>query len=152
MSISKRRDKILEIIKTTEVNTQDELVNILRENGFLVTQATVSRDVKELGLVKVKGKILKYRYAEPLKPEGYKIDGKITPLFDAFIRSVVCAKNLVVVKTLEGHASACGMAVDKLSIAEIVGSVAGDDTLLIVTNSDEDAKKVETVIKGYVNL
>ncbi len=152
MSITNRRDKILEIINKTEVNTQDELAKLLQVEGYLVTQATVSRDIKELGLIKVKGKVLKFRYAQPQKSATLGYSDKITPLFDAFIVSVVCAKNLVVVKTLEGHASACGMAVDKLSINEIVGSVAGDDTLLIVTDSDENAKKVENIIKGYVNL
>ena len=150
MSISKRRDKILEIISKNEVNTQEELARLLQLEGFAVTQATVSRDIKELNLIKVKGSILKSKYAQ--NPKSFVVGDKISPLFDSFIRSIVCAKNLVVVKTLEGHASACGMAVDKLTITEIVGSVAGDDTLLIVTNSDEDAIKVQNIIKGYVNL
>lgn len=150
MSISKRRDKILEIISKNEVNTQEELARLLQLEGFAVTQATVSRDIKELNLIKVKGSILKSKYAQ--NPKSFVVGDKISPLFDSFIRSIVCAKNLVVVKTLEGHASACGMAVDNLTITEIVGSVAGDDTLLIVTNSDEDAIKVQNIIKGYVNL
>lgn len=153
MLVDKRREKIKQIISEKEVNTQTELAKILTNEGFNVTQATVSRDIKELGLVKEKGRILNYRYVLP-ENNGLTInlEGKVVPLLKSYIVSVVCACNLVVVKTFEGHASACGMAIDKLELSGVVGSVAGDDTLLIVASSESVAVSVTQKIKGYVGL
>ena len=152
MSIEKRRERIKQIITQTEVNTQGELARLLSLEGFLVTQATVSRDIKELGLVKEKGKQLNFRYALPDNVKKSVSEDRILTLLNSFIKSVVSAVNLVVVKTLEGHASACGMAIDNLAITGVIGSVAGDDTLLIVTDSEESAIKVKQTIKGYLDL
>ncbi len=152
MSIEKRRNKIRQIIRDMEVNTQSELAKLLTLEGFSVTQATVSRDIKELGLIKEKGKVLKYKYAEPI---SYSINvslEKVSTLLKAYILSIKSSGNLIVIKTLEGHASACGMAIDKLSLNGVLGSVAGDDTLLIVVDENVLAKDVENIIKGYVKL
>ena len=151
MSIYKRRERIKQIIEETEINTQGELARILSLEGFSVTQATVSRDIKELGLVKEKGKVLNYRYA---LPDGLKkvSEEKVIPLLKTFVTSVNVAKNLIVVKTLEGHGSACGMAIDKLSLNGVLGSIAGDDTLLIVADSDESAELVKQTIKGTLGI
>ncbi len=151
MSIYKRRERIKQIIEETEINTQGELARILSLEGFSVTQATVSRDIKELGLVKEKGKILNYRYA---LPDGFKkvSEEKVIPLLKTFVTSVTVAKNLIVVKTLEGHASACGMAIDKLTVNGVLGTIAGDDTLLIVADSDENAELVKQTIKGTLGI
>ncbi|MBR3804498.1 MAG: arginine repressor [Clostridia bacterium] len=151
MSIYKRRERIKQIIEETEVNTQGELARILSLEGYSVTQATVSRDIKELGLIKEKGKVLNYRYA---LPDGLKkvSEDKVIHLLKTFVISVSVAKNLIVVKTLEGHGSACGMAIDKLSLKGVLGSIAGDDTLLIVAESDESAKFAEQTIKGTLKV
>ncbi len=151
MSIEKRRDKIRQIIKEIEVNTQGELARLLTLEGFSVTQATVSRDIKELGLIKERGKVLKYKYAEPKALPFTVSEEKVTTLLKSFILSVKSSGNLIVVKTLEGHASACGMAIDKLLIDGVIGSVAGDDTLLIVAEVGSTSL-VEQIIKGYVKL
>ncbi len=151
MSVKSRREKIKQIIAQTEVNTQSELAKILSDEGFSVTQATVSRDIKELGLIKEKGKVLNYRYALP-ETNLLVSEDKVIPLLKAFVTSVVSARNLVVVKTLEGHGSACGMAIDKLSLQGVLGSIAGDDTLLIVAESDDQANVVKQKIKGYLNV
>lgn len=153
MSIEKRRERIKQIISETEVNTQGELARLLTLEGFAVTQATVSRDIKELGLVKEKGNVLNYRYAVPTKTNSVTVsDEKIVTLIKTFVTSVNVARNLVVVKTLEGHGSACGMAIDNLKINGVLGSVAGDDTLLIVADNDEDAIYIKDVVEGYVKL
>lgn len=152
MSIEKRRERIKQIISEREVNTQGELARLLSLEGFLVTQATVSRDIKELGLVKEKGKVLNYRYALAENVKKSVSEDKILSLLNSFVKSVVTAVNMVVIKTLEGHASACGMAIDNLQINGVIGSVAGDDTLLIVTSSEESAIKVKQTIKGYLGL
>ena len=126
------------------------LARLLTLEGFNVTQATVSRDIKELGLVKEKGRVLNFRYALP--DNTFAGNDKIIPLLKTFITSVVKVNNLIVVKTLEGHGSACGMAIDRLTLSGVLGSVAGDDTLLIITESDELAEIVEHTLKGYIGL
>ena len=152
MIVEKRREKIKQIVIEREVNTQGELARLLTLEGFSVTQATVSRDIKELGLVKEKGKILNYRYALPDNGLNLNVEGKVIPLLKSYVVSVVSSCNLVVVKTLEGHASACGMAIEKLELNGVIGSVAGDDTLFIFSSSEGDAVLVTQKIKGYVGL
>ena len=154
MSISKRRERIKELILETEINTQGELARLLTLEGFSVTQATVSRDIKELGLIKEKGKVLNYRYALPINTtiNGNVNEEKVVSLLKTFIVSVQSARNIVVIKTLEGHAQACGMAFDKLNLNGVLGTVAGDDTLMVVVESDEVALLVKNTIKGYVGL
>ena len=153
MSKNPRRQRIVELINAYELNTQDEIVNLLNNEGFAVTQATVSRDVKVLGLVKVKGVTKNFKYAMPKKNEQSAVtEDKVITLLKTFIVSIQRAKNLVVIKTLEGNGSSCGMAVDKIGMMEIIGSVAGDDTLLIVAGSDEDAEIIVKHFKELVNL
>ena len=153
MSKNPRRQRIVELINAYELNTQDEIVNLLNNEGFAVTQATVSRDVKVLGLVKVKGVTKNFKYAMPKKTEQSAVtEDKVFTLIKTFIVSIQRAKNLVVIKTLEGNGSSCGMAVDKIGMKEIIGSVAGDDTLLIVAGSDEDAEIIVKHFKELVNL
>ena len=154
MSISNRRNRIKEIITSRAVCKQEELANILNQEGYSVTQATVSRDIKELGLIKVKDyETKKSKYSLPkLKPIHEVTDEKVITLLKTFIVSVEAAKNLIVVKTLAGNGSACGMAIDKLTPDGVVGSIAGDDTLLIVTHDDETANNVVDYIKELVEL
>ncbi len=154
MSISNRRKRILEIIKNNNVYKQEELASILISEGYSVTQATVYRDIKEINLIKVKdGKDGKSKYSIPKNKPNHEVsDEKVITLLKTFIISVESAKNLIVVKTLSGNGSACGMVIDKLKPDGVVGSIAGDDTLLIVTHNDEDANSIVDYIKGLVNL
>ena len=142
MSKSIRQNKILEIISSNEIETQEELVDILNSLKFDVTQATVSRDIKELGLVKVNGKIKKRAYAVEHKMEKDN-DSRLLHLFKACVTSVAVAKNIVVVKTLGGNGNSAGVMIDTLNLDEIVGSVAGDDTVIIIAKTDEDAINVK---------
>ena len=141
MSKIKRQQKILDSIKQYEIETQEELIAILRNAGFNVTQATVSRDINELQLIKIAGSGKKYRYAQVT--QGKSIDNaKFLTLFKAAVVSIEAAKNIVVVKTLISNANPVAATVDSLGYHEIVGSVAGDDTLLIVTHNNEEAANV----------
>ncbi|MBR1867688.1 MAG: arginine repressor [Clostridia bacterium] len=141
-----RQNKIVELISTMEIETQEDLANLLNGYGYKVTQATVSRDIKELGLIKVSGSERKYKYA--LESEGSSINNeKMLNLFKNCVISIERAQNLVVIKTLGGNGNSAGAIVDKLKIKEIVGSIAGDDTLLIVTHSDSDAETVVNDLK-----
>ena len=130
-----RQNKILEIIKTNEVETQDQLLSLLSEAGYSVTQATVSRDIRELQLIKGQGKDGKYRYIAG-NYDDRPISERFVKIFRETTLSYSCAKNLIVVKTLPGCAGAAGEAIDTLSLDHMVGSVSGDNTLLIIVDDD----------------
>lgn len=146
---SARHAKILEIISTKEIETQEELCAELNARNLVVTQATISRDIRDLHLFKVAGIEKKYRYAYINDGES-EISPKMKNLFRECVTSVRAAKNLVVVKTLAGNGANAGAVVDKLNYGEIVGSVAGDDTLLIVCEDDEKAQTVVERINGFM--
>ena len=146
---SARHAKILEIISTKEIETQEELCAELNARNLVVTQATISRDIRDLHLFKVAGIEKKYRYAYINDGES-EISPKMKNLFRECVISVKAAKNLVVVKTLAGNGANAGAVVDKLNYGEIVGSVAGDDTLLIVCAEEEEAQTVVEKINGFM--
>lgn len=146
---SARHAKILEIISRKEIETQEELCAELQAMNLVVTQATISRDIRDLHLFKVAGIEKKYRYAYIHGGES-EISPKMKSLFRDCVISLKVAKNLVVVKTLTGNGANAGTVVDKLNYSEIVGSVAGDDTLLIVCDSDENAINVVEKISEFM--
>ena len=142
MLSSARHANILEIISHKEIETQEELCAELNKLNYVVTQATISRDIRDLHLFKVAGIEKKYRYAYINDGES-EISPKMKNLFRDCVLTLRAAQNLVVVKTLPGNGANAGAVVDKLNYEEIVGSVAGDDTLLIVC---EDNAAAETVV------
>ena len=146
---SARHAKILEIITRKEIETQEELCAELNALNLVVTQATISRDIRDLHLFKVAGIEKKYRYAYINDGES-EISPKMKGLFRDCVVSIKAAKNLIVVKTLTGNGANAGAVVDKLNYEGIVGSVAGDDTLLIVCESDECALAVVEKINGFM--
>lgn len=141
MAKIKRQQKLLGIIKQNEVETQEELIVMLNNSGYNVTQATVSRDINELKLIKVAGKNKKYRYVQVTQSK--QIDNsKFLSLFKAAVVSIEVAQNLIVIKTLISNGAPVGATVDSLNYKEVVGCVAGDDTLLVVTHSIQEATVV----------
>jgi transcriptional regulator of arginine metabolism len=146
---SVRHTKILEIISHKEIETQEELCAELNAMNYVVTQATISRDIRDLHLFKVAGIEKKYRYAYINDGES-EISPKMKSLFRDCVLSVRSAKNLVVVKTLTGNGANAGAVVDKLNYEEIVGSVAGDDTLLVVCEDDESASLVVEKLNAFI--
>ena len=146
---SARHAKILEIISRKEIETQEELCAELQSLNLVVTQATISRDIRDLHLFKVAGVEKKYRYAYINDGES-EISPKMKSLFRDCLISVKSAKNLVVVKTMAGNGANAGAVVDKLNYDGIVGSVAGDDTLLIVCEDDEKALNVVNRINEFI--
>ena len=144
-----RHAKILEIISHKEIETQEELCAELNKLNHVVTQATISRDIKDLHLFKVSGPEKKYRYAYINELEG-EISPKMKGLFCDCVVSVKCAQNIVVIKTLTGNGANAGTVVDKLNYGEIVGSVAGDDTLLVVCTDNDAAKAVVEKINDFI--
>jgi transcriptional regulator of arginine metabolism len=147
---SARHAKILEIISKKEIETQEELCAELNAMNLVVTQATISRDIRDLHLFKVAGIEKKYRYAYINDGES-DVSPKMKSLFRDCVISVKAAKNLVVVKTLTGNGANAGAVVDKLNYEGIVGSVAGDDTLLIVCDTDDRAEIVVNKINDFMN-
>ena len=144
-----RHAKILEIISQKEIETQEELCAELNRQNYVVAQATISRDIKDLRLFKIAGVEKKYRYAYINDGES-EISPKMKGLFRDCVLSIKNAKNLVVVKTLSGNGANAGAVVDKLNYAGIVGSVAGDDTLLIVCEDDDSAVLVVNKINEFM--
>lgn len=146
---SGRQAAILEIINAKEIETQEELCAELNKHNYSVTQATVSRDIKELRLFKVAGTEKKYKYAY-IDDGNNKISAQMQNLFRECVISIRPAFNQVVIKTLRGNGSNAGMIVDKLNLPEIVGSIAGDDTLLIVTEGEDKAKVVVEKLNEFL--
>ena len=146
-----RHTAILRIISEQEIETQDDLIAKLKENGFDVTQATVSRDIKQLGLVKTTDGEGKYRYSAP-HPSSSGSDSKFKNILSEAIISSESAENMVVVKTYSGMANAAAAAIDALASDRILGSIAGDDTILIVTKNGETAEEFSAIIKDAVKL
>ena len=133
-----RQDKIVELISGHEVDTQEKLAELLKKSGFCVTQATVSRDIKELQLVKTLAPSGQYKYALPEQTARQATD-RFAKIFKETIQSVVCSGNMVVVKTLTGCANAACEAIDSLGFPHILGTLAGDNTVFIVCDDAKNA-------------
>ena len=133
-----RHAKILELIEKYHIETQEELAEKLKEHGMDVTQATVSRDIKELRLIKVMSDNGSYRYAS-ISPNESNISNKLLRVFAESFVSCDYANNLLVVKTLPGMAQAAASAVDSLKWADIVGTIAGDASIMIVCRTENIA-------------
>ena len=141
-SIKKRRqDRIVELISRHEIETQEELADRLCEDGYQVTQATVSRDIRELKLSKVPVGKGRQKYVAFTQDESHLGDKYIRVLKEGYV-SMAPAQNLVVMKTVSGMAMAVAAAVDALKIEEIVGCIAGDNTIMMATGSEEAAAAV----------
>lgn len=141
---NKRHAKILEIIQSTNTVTQSDLTEKLRECGFDVTQATVSRDIKALGLIKVSCGKDGYKYQQPSATPT--ASAKHLTIFAQSVIKIDCALHTVVVKTLAGMAQAAAAAIDSTVGAHILGSIAGDDTIIIVTDSADSALWLKKVL------
>ena len=142
---AKRQALIREIVESQSIQTQEELAEALRAHGMVVTQATVSRDIKEMHLLKVLSDDGGYRYATMERNEQGVNDRLIRMLSDSVVE-INSANNLIVIRTLPGSAHVAGEAVDSLHWAEILGTIAGDNTILVIVRSNEE---VEAVIRRF---
>ena len=149
MKIS-RHAKILEIISHKEIETQEELVEELHCMGMEVTQATVSRDVKELKLTKVLGSNGSYKYSAISHGENL-ISEKLVSIFVQTVISVDYVNNIIIIKTLAGSGNAAAEAIDSLGWDGIAGSVAGDNTILVIARSNEKAQELVSKFKKLLN-
>ena len=148
---SGRQDKIIEIISKHDVETQDDLINMLAREGYNVTQATVSRDIKELKIVKGTTGMGTYKYVSP-RPKAEEITVPIASGISKSVTSVESAENIIVIKTYAGMANAVAVYLESFSHVHIVGTVAGDDTLLVVFKTREIAQKTEAEFKNLFGV
>ena len=145
---TKRHSKIVELINTYDIETQEELAQRLEESGFAVTQATVSRDIRDLKLSKVVMANGKQKYSLMPKQDGIS-EKYVRILGEAFV-SMDMAQNILVVKTVSGMAMAAAAALDSMQMSEIVGCIAGDDTIMAAIRSVDDTVVVMERIRKLV--
>lgn len=143
---TKRHAKILELIQSYTIDTQEELLRRLRGEGFDVTQATVSRDIKELRLLKTLGKDGTYKYTTGNKTGG-EVGANLHNLFSTTVLSVDFAGNMIVLKTINGMAQGVCAALDSMEWDGVVGTIAGDDSIFIVARSNAKAVTLTSELK-----
>lgn len=136
---TQRQAKIMEIISTTIVDTQEQLLSLLQEAGFYTTQATISRDIKELRIVKELTSLGNYRYTTGNNEIEGTFSARLNTIFKECVINFDYAQNIIVVRTLPGLASAAASAIDSMNIHAVVGSLAGDDTVMIVMRDTNSA-------------
>lgn len=141
MNKGQRHIKIRELISNTDIETQDDLVARLRGDGYNVTQATVSRDIKELHLVKVPMIDGRYKYSLPADQRFNPMQKLKRALVDSFV-GIDHSENLIVMKTLPGNANAVGALIDNLDWENIMGTICGDDTILIICKEKEYSPEI----------
>ena len=145
-----RHSKIIELINNKDIETQEELAEELKALGFDVTQATVSRDIKKLKLTKILTSGGRYKYAS-ISSEENDISHKLANILSSSTLSVESVDNMVVVKTISGSAAAAAEAIDSLKFRGIAGSIAGDNTIFILTRSLDYAEEIVLEIKKLIN-
>ncbi|MBI6873034.1 arginine repressor [Clostridium aciditolerans] len=144
-----RHAKILEIINSRDIETQEELAEELRKGGMNVTQATVSRDIKELKLIKVLSDSGKYKYATIMHTENF-LSNKLVNIFSQTVIGVENVNNFVVIKTISGSASAAAEAIDSLNFEGIAGTLAGDNTIFVMARDAEKALTITQKMKKMI--
>lgn len=133
-----RQSKILELIKSTEIETQEDLAGALKKTGIDVTQATVSRDIRELKLVKVAISEGRYKY-HTMENNVEGSSERLIKILKSSMVSVNVAENMIIIKTIPGAAQICASAIDTLGIDEVLGTIAGDDTIFIAVDGKDTA-------------
>ena len=146
-----RHNKIVELIESYDVETQDELAERLKESGFQVTQATVSRDIRELKLSKVPTGDGKQKYVVLRQDDSHLGDKYIRVLKDGFV-SMDTAQNILVIKTVSGMAMAVAAAIDAMKLKEVAGSIAGDDTIMMAVRTVSDTRTVMDKIQKMMEM
>jgi transcriptional regulator of arginine metabolism len=145
-----RHAKILEIINSNDIETQEELAEELKKSGMNVTQATVSRDIKELKLIKVLAESGKYKYATITHTESF-MSNKLVNIFTQTVINVETVENFVVVRTISGSASAAAEAIDSLNFDGIAGTLAGDNTIFVLARTPEKAQAISQKMKKMIS-
>ena len=146
---TKRQSKLLELIRKNEIETQEELMSYLLKEGFAVTQASVSRDIRELKLTKIATSTGKQKYAVLNETTTDLSEKYVRILKDGYV-SMDMAQNILVIKTVSGMANAVCAAIDAMNIHEIVGTIAGDDTIMCAIRTTEDTVSIMKKLRKIV--
>ena len=150
MKAGKRHARIIELVKNNDIETQEELTVLLHKSGHAVTQATVSRDIRELKLTKIPAAEGRQKYSI-LITEEEQIVMRLKRVFREGVVSIDFAGNMVVIKTIEGLAMAVGASVDAMGFTEVVGSIAGDDVLICIVKSQDIAENLMFKLNEMLN-
>lgn len=145
---NRRQRRILEIVAEQDIATQKELADVLKEEGFDITQATVSRDIKELQLIKVAVGGDRYKYGRP--QDAVPGDGKLRMIFREFVLSYEASENIIMVNTAPGNANTVAYVIDRLNWPQVIGTLAGDDAILCVVKPKEAVPEVLALIESYL--
>jgi transcriptional regulator of arginine metabolism len=148
---SQRQAKILEIISTQNIETQEQLLAVLQAQGFRGTQATISRDIKELRIVKELTNLGTYRYTTSSNEVSGSFSAKLNTIFRECVIGFDYAQNIIVIRTLPGLASAAGSAIDAMNLNLVVGTLAGDDTVMVVMRDNNAAAAFCGEIRSLIN-
>lgn len=149
---TQRQNTILKLISEHEIETQQDLAQLLAELGYQVTQATISRDIKELRLVKAQSESGRVVYKSAAGISQGVVSDRLRSILSQSLVGVDYALNSVVIKTISAGASAAAAAVDAMELAEVLGCIAGDDTILVITRSEKGARKVYERLKSVIDL
>lgn len=147
---TKRQAKIMEIISNTNVETQEQLLQLLQEAGFTSTQATISRDIKELRIVKELTALGTYRYTAAAKEVPATFSNRLNTIFRECVTNFDYAQNIIVIRTLPGLANAAASALDAMDLSVILGTLAGDDTVMVVMRDNNSAAAFCGEIKSLI--
>ncbi len=145
----RRQNRILELIRDNCIETQDELLAMLSEDGFVVTQATISRDIKDLHLIKVSGSDGRYRYT-PSKSEAPDISSKFYSLLSDSVDDVDVGQNIVCIKCYSGMAQAVCASMDTISFDGVIGTLAGEDTIFVLCRTDAQAEALRGELIKFI--
>jgi transcriptional regulator of arginine metabolism len=148
---SQRQAKIMEIISNQNIETQEQLQAVLFQEGYRCTQATISRDIKEMRIVKELTSLGTYRYTTSSNEMGSTFSSRLNTIFRECVVSFDYAQNIIVIRTLPGLAAAAGSAIDAMNLSAVVGSLAGDDTVMIVMRDSNSAAAFCGEIKNLTN-
>jgi transcriptional regulator of arginine metabolism len=149
-SKEERQRRIQEIVLAEEIATQADLVDRLRKEGFYVTQATISRDINDLRMMRVPLGKGRHRYAIGSYEIKEDVLEELKERFEEFVRDIDRGENILMIRTAEGHASGIALLVDKLGWDEIVGTLAGEDTIMVVARTIIDAEKLVETFADYM--
>ncbi len=147
---SKRQQEILDIIAAQEIETQEQLLECLKERGITTTQATISRDIKQLHLIKELTAGGVYKYAASRHRNTLNFAGRLRTIFQEGV-TIDTAQNIVVLKTMPGMANAVAAALDGMDIPDLVGSLAGDDTVILIMRTNEDAEEFRVEMRQMLS-
>jgi len=147
---TQRQAKIMEIISNTNVETQEQLLQLLQEAGFTSTQATISRDIKELRIVKELTALGTYRYTTAAKEVPATFSNRLNTIFRDCVTSFDYAQNIIVIRTLPGLANAAASALDAMDLSVVLGTLAGDDTVMVVMRDNNSAAAFCGEIKSLI--